>query len=193
MNQSLEPIVARAELSIIRTEDDFKRKISRFVQSFGSKAPFKWEAQGAGQAYKMLNAVQEEMRELVEGVHKIQQEQHLFGLKKLSLEPVENCQSQLVPLKHVWDIAALALAQMQWWRRTVLSNLDLDTISAVGKSFVKQIENLTDADASWPIIGELTAHLTKFIKSLPMVDQLRSSSLRPRHWKVCIHLSVFNL
>ena len=42
VTQNLKPITERAELAILRTEEECKRKISRFVHSFSSKAPFKY-------------------------------------------------------------------------------------------------------------------------------------------------------
>ena len=104
------------------------------------------------------------------------------------INPMNKCQTELTPLKQLWDIAAIALTQMQYWRRTILADLDIDTISTMARGFVDQVEALVGIDPSWPVVEELTQSLTKFLKSLPMVEQLRSSSLRTRHWKVHIFL-----
>ena len=150
---------------------------------------FRWEPSGAEAAYKMLNAVALELRELKVDVEQVVKEQQLFGLKELSLDPMNKCQTELTPLKQLWDIAAIALTQMQYWRRTILADLDIDTISTMAQGFVDQVEALVGIDPSWPVVDELTQSLTKFLKSLPMVEQLRSSSLRNRHWKVHIFLA----
>ena len=121
-----------------------------------------------------------EMRDKAEGMKK---GIALFALKALDLSDLDECDRELVELERVWSIIREWEERFKRWRSCAFFALNLDEMDAQAQAQVKALGKMSKAMKAWRIHKTITGLIAKFRLLLPVVADLRSHAMRPRHWE----------
>jgi len=183
VQEKVAPFLTDARNAMQHEEDDFKRTVARFVIAFQGSVAFKWDASGPFQAYAALNTSYAELMKLELEAEEMSAKERMLGLPALTFtDSLTQCGIDVLVLKQVWDTVAVVLAQLQAWRRTRLTTVDMTAVMMRTKEMEQELQHIDVAAHKWPVYQELVDHTRNFANSLPLVDELRNDAMRDRHW-----------
>ena len=107
----------------------------------------------------------------------------LFSLKSLDLSDLDECDRELGELEKVWSIIREWEERFKRWRGCAFFALNLDEMDAQAQAQHKQLSKMSKAIKQWRIHKTITGLIHKFRLLLPVIADLRSHAMRPRHWE----------
>jgi len=160
----------------------FEGRVQKFRQQFMQIASFQFGL-AIDEAYDNLDQWDYNLRETEEAAHQLRELQELFDLNPSDFKELKDCRSDLKMLKQVWDMIALVDGQFLHWMRTAFKNVDTDFLLEETKKLQKQLKGCSIRMKSWECFKGLETKVKNMATSLPLVQDLRSPSMRDRHWR----------
>eukprot|EP01028_Stygiella_incarcerata_P003513 TRINITY_DN1708_c0_g1_i1.p1 TRINITY_DN1708_c0_g1~~TRINITY_DN1708_c0_g1_i1.p1 ORF type:complete len:4499 (-),score=1316.34 TRINITY_DN1708_c0_g1_i1:2775-16271(-) len=164
-----------------RLEEEFSDRAEKFRMDFFERAPFKFSF-GIDEAYNALDVLHVEVTRMEKEVVELQGKQRLFELMVNSGKQVKDCRQDLMLQKTLWDTISLVMNQLNEWKQIAFLQIDTEYIEDETKKFQKELRLLDKRVRVWNAFGGLESTVKNFMTSLPLVSDLRSPSMRDRHW-----------
>jgi len=161
---------------------DFGKEVTKFRGGFQMDAPFKYKV-GPGPAYESM----EQQSALIAGYEKqvfeLREAQMLYELVPSVFKEITDSQKELNLLKTCWDMAQLIIYQFEDWRSLLWDEIDTDSLSGEAKKLKDQVRRLDKKVRIWDTYKGIEDECNNMLVSLPLIQQLKSPSMRQRHWK----------
>lgn len=95
---------------------------------------------------------------------------------------LEDVRAELGMAKDVWDTVLLCEKQFDEWKTTLWTDINTEDMEDASKAFVKEVRAINKVIRDEDCFKGLDAMVKAFTTSLPLVAELRSPSMRDRHW-----------
>jgi len=167
---------------LMRAQDDFTQSVADFYYEFKKKGPFGGEltVKAAQEAMKAVNAKLDATHKKNDSIAK--------GLKVYKIEPpiydeLTKIRTELDLLEEMWGM------RKEWEKFWNLSSqakfkdIDADTMTDEAAKFRQRVRKIgRTIDGFWGVWGDLKDTIEEFIGTMPLLQSLRDSSMRTRHW-----------
>ncbi|KAI8464229.1 MAG: flagellar alpha dynein [Monoraphidium minutum] len=184
----------KAGLEAVQTTQ--AEKIRADVAAFGGRVaaaraslkarPYLSWATGAAAAYPALDAAAAAVAKLRKECDRFAELARMFELAD-AVEPISEqlteARDELVAIKDVWDCAQLCELQSAAWRDTLWADIKTEEMEEGSKGFVKDVKGLSKKVREEGVFKGLDQSVKNFLVSVPLVADLRSPAMRPRHWQ----------
>ncbi|GAB4813657.1 hypothetical protein N2152v2_000703 [Parachlorella kessleri] len=108
----------------------------------------------------------------------------LFGCSgTINDESISRMMEELVMAKDVWDTASAVLHQIEEWNITLWDKLQVDAIDDGARQLVKDVAALNKDIKDRDCFKGLSARVKNYAAAIPLIKDLRSPAMRPRHWE----------
>ena len=161
---------------------DFGKRLQEFRSIFPKEAPFKWSV-GLDNAYVGLDDFRTQLSAFEKETQELRETQELFELVPMDSREVRDCSKELNLLKQVWDTAALVQNMFGDWKTTLWEMIDTDMLTDETKKVKDIVKRLDKKTRSWDAFKGLEGEVQNMLTALPLIQQLKSPSMRGRHWK----------
>ncbi|KAH0572206.1 Dynein heavy chain [Spironucleus salmonicida] len=186
--EELAPLVQEETQKTFESVKVFQNKVWDFKEHFKSKGPFLRDV-GIDRAYEMLDTCLVELGELRDQALFLTEKQKLFDssfandkeMEEINL--IANLQKELVSLKLIWDITDMVESQLGSWNNTLFKDVDVEYMEENMKKFVKEIRSVDRMSRGNDAYVKLDNLVKNFLKTLPLIQKLRSHAMRGRHWE----------
>ena len=91
-------------------------------------------------------------------------------------------EKELVSLKQIWDLTDMVESQLSSWNTTLFKDIDVEYMEDAVKKFTKDIRLVDRMSRGNDVYVKLDNLIKNFLKTLPLVQKLRSGAIRERHW-----------
>ena len=95
---------------------------------------------------------------------------------------VGDCRTDLKVAKGLWDLIAVVHATFKAWNATLWNDLNTGAMEDETKSLTKMLRALPKGARDFDAYAGLDTAIKNFLVALPAVADLRSPSMRDRHW-----------
>lgn len=101
----------------------------------------------------------------------------------LDLSNMDRCEVTLCDAKHMWDVVSCVRDVVKVWRATKWPEVDPTRYMQELTVFQELIQELPEQIRTSKICLQQSAELEALAMTLPLLDRMRSGSIRQRHWK----------
>lgn len=164
--------------------DDFCSMLRSFRDDFRKNAPFNYEGDFST-AYKMIDYFASQVDKLETKLTRFHEFEDLFELEKSTYPEINDTRIELKQLKKLWDFKALASYIYCSWRESPWTTINVVDLEDQNKKLRKQLKVLGSAlsgTKGWKIYQNIESMIDVMNIALPLLGELHSDSMRPRHW-----------
>jgi dynein heavy chain len=193
--EEIAPLQNQQMVSVKAELDAFFLKMRDFRGTFRKNAPFEYEVGGENtveKAYEMLDSYEETILALSEEMNKYHEVEELFEIPNKEYVEIEETLEEMGQLKYLIDNHAMVDATYNEWRNALWSDIDTESFDTVNKKIMKSLRTYTNNNGivkAWQIYKDLEQKVKDMAIMLPLVNDLHSHAMRPRHWlslaKIC--------
>ena len=97
--------------------------------------------------------------------------------------------TSLNSMLQLWHMTAMINMEIDVWSQTLWNDINVEQMEDGTKGFYKQLRALDKIAKSSNAYTELEKKVKGFLTALPLVTDLRSPSMRPRHWDMMRELT----
>ena len=170
----------------------FDIKVDKFREEFLKTCPFNFDELSDD----VINGAYETVDKLHKGVLEINVEANgynelneLFELEKSSYRPLKECKQELEMLKCLWDAVSLVQNQYGEWRTTLWDKIDTEELLEQNKNLERMVKALPKEIRGWRGYFTLQETVKNMAVVLPLINELHSPSMEPRHWKDLMNIT----
>lgn len=184
VKERLAPLQVEEVQNVHKAEAEFTARVDEFRRRFLDVAPFRWaeSREALVDAYDRLDRMHMELTQLEKDLLVLNTKQNLFELMVNQGKVLKESRADIRFLKTTWDIVGMVVLQLEDWKGLAFLSLDTSGLEDESKKFYKEIRNLDKKIKAWDVYRGLENLLKNFLTSLPLVTDLRSPSMRDRHW-----------
>ena len=107
----------------------------------------------------------------------------IFGIESPDHKEMRDCERDLEFMTQIWTLSKDWDDTWDKWRMGVFRELDLDQMDNQSGQYAKTIAKLRREIAGWGVWSSMKDRIEQFKATLPLIQDLRSEALRPRHWE----------
>ena len=133
-------------------------------------------------AFKVLSEYRARLREYREKAAGMQKGIALFQLKPLDLSDIDDCERDVGDLERVWSIVREWEDRMMKCNAQPFFTLQLEDMDNAAQQQLRSLNKMSKAIRTYRIHKTIATLITRFRAILPIVSDLRSAAMRPRHW-----------
>ncbi|XP_047143157.1 dynein beta chain, ciliary isoform X1 [Hydra vulgaris] len=180
VKQYVAPLQANEVAIIRRNCISFDVRQHEFREEFRKTAPLNFDSEDV---YKRIDEWHNRISDLEAEMQGLHQSASLFEVNVPDFKQLKACGKEVVMLKSLWDMIGLVLSNINHWKTTLWSKIDVDTMEVDCKSFVKEIRTLDKEMKAWDAFNGLDCTVKNMITSLRSISELQNPALRERHWQ----------
>lgn len=169
----------------VDVETDLRALVSNAFllhQQVRDEAPTKWLLT-TPKAFSMLESLESGAAALRETEAKLQQGIEIFNLDKPLLDDLLHAEEQLKTLRTLWTLVDEWRRMTKYWKRMYFMELEsekmVEGIETVRREVLRLRRELERTDV-W---CQLKDDIDLMKKIIPIIDDLRTRAIRPRHWE----------
>ncbi|KAF8069431.1 DHC1 [Scenedesmus sp. PABB004] len=132
---------------------------------------------------ELLKAFQEEAEGLARQREALRLAEQLFDMDATSYPCLSKVESELRRLAAVYAVYAEHAEAVRQYGAMLWSELDVGAMMAGVQGVAGRLKKLKAATEDLPVYALVAAEVAGFADSLPLMRELKSEALRPRHWK----------
>jgi dynein heavy chain, axonemal len=106
----------------------------------------------------------------------------IFGLEPPSIKNVEDTEKDLMLLETIWGIAESFDGNWNKWKDGKFKDLDVEAMNTLALQYRKQIGKMKRDISRWKVFAAVQDRVDQFLKTLPLIQDLRNPAMRERHW-----------
>ncbi|KAI3429649.1 hypothetical protein D9Q98_005734 [Chlorella vulgaris] len=91
--------------------------------------------------------------------------------------------SELQALSALWKLAATSEARLAQWNQTLFAEVAVAELEAGAKALLKEVKALPAAIKEQDCFKGLDLLVKNYMAAVPLIGDLRSPAMRPRHWE----------
>ena len=88
----------------------------------------------------------------------------------------------LVRAKALWDLVFMVEAQIEVWKSLLWDDIKPSALEEESKAFQKIVKGMDKGVRGWDVYLGIDGIVKNFLVSVPAVSELKSPSMRQRHW-----------
>ncbi|CAD2220773.1 dynein heavy chain, axonemal [Angomonas deanei] len=156
---------------------------SSLYQQTKEEAPTTWELT-TPVAFNQLEALERRARGLREVEKELQQGIEIFKLEKPVLDDLAKAEEMLGHLRNIWELAEKWRSMCKHWRNMYFMNLNSDKMLEGIEEKRKEVLGLRKELERQDVWVQFKDDIDLMKKILPIIDDLRTPAIRPRHWEM---------
>lgn len=133
--------------------------------------------------YVLLDLAMQATKRHAGVVASFQQLQELFEIAPSTFSQVSEATTDLQLAKQVWDITIHYNTVVHEWLDTRFESVDAAALLEECRFFSSAYATLPARVREWPVFRSAEKRVLNMLDALPLVQDLRSTALRPRHWR----------
>ena len=164
----------------------FVNRIKAFRTEFRNNAPFAFTQKAVDEAYQSIDEYYARLCDLKREAVDFNNLEDLFELEISTWRDLDNTETDLKLLKSLWDLKSVLLSNYGNWKKQLWADIDTDDLDDQNKKLTKEIKNFGVANTivrGWTVYKDLETLSKDMATVLPLINDLHSDAMRPRHWK----------
>ena len=181
-----------AEKMLDKSKVTMKRELEAQLDGYGAQMadmrasaqvelPFSNERDPA-EALAVIEAYKARVQKAREREQVLGQGLSIFGIESPEHKDLNATAKDLDLLSQIWGITIEWTAIWDGWKNGQFNDLNVEELETVAGSYHKKVAKLGREIKRWKVWEGMKVELDKFRETIPLIQDLRSKALRPRHW-----------
>jgi dynein heavy chain, axonemal len=169
----------------------FDERVRGFWNGFRKSAPFAFTGP-VDEAYHQLDVYFQDLLAVEKGAAALNEVEELYELPVSRFNETGQCRQQLKLLKTLWDFKSLVHFTFDNWKTALWSEINTDILEDANKKIAGELKRIGDQSQiakAWGVYKDVEVLVRDMAITLPLINELHSPSMRPRHWKELARVS----
>lgn len=168
--------------NLVNTLGNYTSDLASARKDASKKLPFHDAELTPEQALTKCKLQREAIQEQRDALLRLKPGLAIFGLEPPSIKNIEDTEHDLIRLEAIWGIAESFDANWKTWKDGKFKELDVESMNALALQYRKQIGKMKRDISRWKVFGSVQDRVDQFLKTLPLIQDLRNPAMRKRHW-----------
>jgi dynein heavy chain len=168
--------------SLVNTLGSFTMGMSEGRKSAVKALPFHDAELTPQEALAKVQAQREAVIETRKELDRLGPGLAIFGLETPSVKNIEDTEKDLALLEAIWGVAQSFDENWVVWKEGKFKDLDVENMNTMALQYRKQVGKLKRDIKKWKVFGAVQNRIDQFLKTLPLIQDLRNKAMRTRHW-----------
>ncbi|XP_075250106.1 dynein beta chain, ciliary-like isoform X2 [Convolutriloba macropyga] len=177
--QEVGPLQAEEVTKVRKSVAKFDKEQEAMLKEWRKVEAFQYTATDP---YKNIDEMVEKVHEKMETLKEIQDSAKLFEVGVPDFKALKLCLHEARLLKNVWDHVDLMKHLIDEWTSSKWMEMDLNEIGLKAREFSATLRAMDKQVKEWHVYKGVEDNVKNLLKSLSSVTELRSPSIRNRHW-----------
>ena len=190
VKEAILPLQSKESDNVKQRVRKFAGKVLDYRSEFMSALPHRIEESSPEiviASYNKIGEYYEKTLAMEEEAKKLQVLEQLFELQRTKQKELVDCKNELVQFKQMWDLISIIDGQFESWKETLWDNIDADNLEQLLKNMKINQTNPTLAQnkdiKNYKAFMALNDRVKNMDTIRPLIQQLHSPFMQPRHWK----------
>ena len=161
--------------------DSYTTQIAELRQSSQVELPFTHDKSNAD-AMEAIAAYKQRIEKARERESTLSSGLSIFGIVAPGFKDLDDTDKDLDLLTQIWTVETEWKKSWDGWKDGQFKELVVDELEAVLGGYVKRVGKLGREIKRWKIWEYMKGELDNFRDTIPLIQDLRSEAMRPRHW-----------
>ncbi|CAJ1459802.1 unnamed protein product, partial [Effrenium voratum] len=165
--------------------EGFREDVRSFRAEFLERCPFGSEYAVSAKydkSYAIINKYHRKTMEIRARAEQFNDLELLFDMAMSDYRPLNDCLSNLVLLKNLWDLIVMVRETFSAWYNVLWDKIDTGQMMATVRELSHQVKSASKGMRAWPLYSWLQDEVKNMSAALPLVNELHSDTMRDRHW-----------
>jgi len=135
-----------------------------------------------GAAFAFIASFKQRIHDNRQKALHLQTGMELFHLTPPEYKETEETERELMMLERVWLLMKEWLDKWQTWKNGQFSSLSVSELDNEAQHYQRQLNKMGRGVRQWGVWRSLSSRVTQFRQTMPLIENLRSPAMRPRHW-----------
>ena len=143
-------------------------------------------------SYKQLDAFNRDVKKLEADLGAIRSSTDIWEMSEAlgpATDAIGAIREELSGVKALWDLVAIVDTTLRNWEGTLWQAIDTSSMEEECKHFVKTIRALDKRAREYDVYKGLDQQVKNFLAALPCIGDLKSPSMRERHWRQLMEIT----
>ena len=181
-----------SEKMLEKSKVNMKRDLETNVESYHEQVvdlrkdvlvslPFKAET-STEEAFKLIDTYRTKAEAARERQRALKPGLDIFGIPSPDHKEMRDTEKDLDLMKQIWTLSIEWDEKWNKWKGNLFKKLNVEQMENAAGIYTKTVGKLRREIASWGIWAAMRDRITQFKDTLPLIMDLKSEALRPRHW-----------
>ncbi|KAF4707198.1 hypothetical protein FOZ63_000784, partial [Perkinsus olseni] len=161
----------------------FATSVKGLHEDFNKRAPFSSDDMSISTAMDLLEEFTQELGQKRKQEANFQPNLDLFKMDAAVYKELEKVSEQVDSLKTIWGYTADWDGQLDEIRRIQFRDLQVEDMDTMATGYQKKCVKLRGVMGNWNVWQNLKKGIDEFRTAMPLITNLRSDAMRPRHWQ----------
>eukprot|EP01138_Halocafeteria_seosinensis_P001392 gb/GECG01001428.1/.p1 GENE.gb/GECG01001428.1/~~gb/GECG01001428.1/.p1 ORF type:complete len:4689 (+),score=693.48 gb/GECG01001428.1/:1-14067(+) len=189
--ENFKGVLTEVDEQLKRAKTTMKRDLQDDMSSFNSRIQeLKGEAEQAlpfgshytpAEAKSILADWSVRVSQLREREESLAPGLQVFEIPYTTPQELLEIEGQIDKLEQIWDLMANWESSWEAWKKTPFSEIDPESLGQEAAKYKQKVGKLREVK-HWPVWQQLEKRIKEFQSTMPLISDLGSSAMRPRHW-----------
>ncbi|KAJ0400058.1 hypothetical protein P43SY_005034 [Pythium insidiosum] len=138
--------------------------------------------QVSGVAHKILADFEKKMESTRARQSALKKGLEIFGIEESKNEGFLQTEKEIELLQQIWVLTDEWESVWATWKNKVFYEIEVDSMEATAAQFFKKVVKYGKEMKNWTVWSSMKTKIEQFRQTLPLIQDLKSPALRPRHW-----------
>lgn len=172
--------------NVLKNEiNEFDHSIKEFRGSFRKTAPFRFEGE-CSFAFKIIEKFSTTLDDLEVKIKDLREKEDLFELPSTHFPEIGETRIEIEQLTILWNFKCDVNKVYEGWKKILWKDVNTNDLEDQNKRLRKKLREkggAYPAMKSWEVYKDVDESMANMAIVLPLIFDLHSDSIRPRHWK----------
>ncbi|GLD91835.1 hypothetical protein PINS_up000368 [Pythium insidiosum] len=133
-------------------------------------------------AHKILSDFEKKMESTRARQSALKKGLEIFGIEESKNEGFLQTEKEIELLQQIWVLTDEWESVWATWKNKVFYEIEVDSMEATAAQFFKKVVKYGKEMKNWSVWSSMKTKIEQFRQTLPLIQDLKSPALRPRHW-----------
>ncbi|TMW60768.1 hypothetical protein Poli38472_000810 [Pythium oligandrum] len=138
--------------------------------------------QASAAAHQILGEFEKKMESTRARQSALKKGLEIFGIEESKNEGFQQTEKEIELLQQIWTLTDEWNVVWATWKNKVFYEIEIDSMETTAAQFFKKVVKYGKEMKNWTVWSAMKTKIEQFRQTLPLIQDLKSPALRPRHW-----------
>jgi dynein heavy chain len=168
--------------SLLTDLSNYNSELARYRKEALESLPYHESDMTPTEAFEKIKRVKRRTDKLTKRGQRLAPGLKIFDLEKPAAKQIKDTEADLVLMERIWNVADDFDKNWASWKNGVFNELDTESMEQTALQYKKTVTKLGREIKRWKTFHAVKERVEQFLKTLPLITDLRNKAMRQRHW-----------
>jgi dynein heavy chain len=168
--------------NLLNDLSNYNSELARYRKDAKENLPYHDGDLTPTEAFEKISQTQRRTKKLKNRGGRLVPGLNIFDLEPPAAKQISETEGEIVLLESIWGVADSFEKNWAGWKDGVFRDLDTQSMEQTALQYKKKVTKLGREIKKWKTFHAVKDRVEQFLKTLPLITDLRNEAMRSRHW-----------